>query len=83
MCDGDVFEFNVEFLGTLEQVGADSVADCFTLCDELCGVELRYDGFENFVSDGGENTLVVILTEILVSVSYYSIICREQNRRTW
>lgn len=76
MCDGDVFEFDVEFLGTLEQVGADSVADCFTLCDELCGVELGYDSFQDFVSDGGKNTLVVILTKVLVPISHYSIICR-------
>jgi hypothetical protein len=30
------------------------------LGDELGGVELGYDGLEDFVSDGGENTLVVI-----------------------
>lgn len=66
MCDGNVLEGNVEFLCTLEEVGSDSVADCFTLCDELRGIELRYDGFEDFVSDGWENTLIVILTKVLL-----------------
>jgi hypothetical protein len=64
--DRDVLESNVELLCTLEQVGSDSVADCLTLCDELCGVELRYNSFEDFVSDGGENTLIVVLTKILL-----------------
>jgi hypothetical protein len=65
VCDGNVLESNVELLCTLEEIGSDSVADCFTLCDELCGIELCYDGFKDFVSDGGKNTLVVILAEVL------------------
>jgi len=71
VCDGDVLEGDVEFLGTLEEIGADSVADCFTLCDEFCGIELRYDGFEDFISDGGENTLVIVLAEILHLLSFW------------
>lgn len=35
----------------------------FTLGDELGGVELGDDGLEDFVSDGGEDTLVVVETE--------------------
>jgi hypothetical protein len=52
-------------LGTLEEVGSDAVADCFTLCDEFCSVELGDDGLEDFVSDGREDSFVVVLTEIL------------------
>jgi hypothetical protein len=83
VCDGDVLEGDVKFLCTLEEIGADSVADRFTLCDEFCGIELRYDGFEDFVSDGGENTLVVVLAEILFNCQllYYNL--RSNDRQTW
>lgn len=66
MGDGDVFESNVEFLRTLKEVGTDTVGDGLSLGDELCGIELGNNRFKNFVSDGWENSLVVILSEILV-----------------
>lgn len=65
MCDGDVLEGNVELVGTAEQVGADAVGDGFSLCDELGGVELGDDGFEDFVADGGQDSFVVVETEVL------------------
>lgn len=65
MCDGDVFEGNVELVGALEQIGPDAVGDGLSLSDEFCGIELCNNGFEDFVTDGGENTLVVVETEIL------------------
>ena len=65
MCDGDVFEGNVELVGALEQIGPDTVGDGLSLGDEFCGIELCNDGFQDFVTDGGENTLVVVETEIL------------------
>jgi hypothetical protein len=55
-------------LGTLEEVGSDAVADCFALCDQFCCIELGDDGLEDFVSDGREDSFVIILTEILVSL---------------
>ncbi len=60
MCNGHVLEGDVEFLGAFKQVGANAVADGFSLSDELCGVELRDDGFEDLVTDGGEDTLIVV-----------------------
>jgi len=65
VCDADVFEGDVEFVGALEQVGADAVGNGFTLGDEFCGVKLRDNGFEDFVADGGEDTLVVVEAEVL------------------
>jgi hypothetical protein len=65
VCDGDVFEGNVELVGALEQIGPDTVGDGLSLGDEFCGIELCNDGFQDFVTDGGENTLVVVETEIL------------------
>jgi len=53
-------------LRALEQIGADAVGDGFSLCDELGGIELSDDGFEDFVADGGKDTLIVVGTEILV-----------------
>jgi hypothetical protein len=63
--DGDVFEGDVEFLGALEELGADTVADRLTLGDEFGSVELGDDGLEDFVADGWEDTLVVVGAEVL------------------
>jgi len=63
--DGDVFEGDVKFLGALQELGADAVGDGFALGDELGGVELGDDGLEDFVSDGWEDTLIVVETKVL------------------
>jgi hypothetical protein len=65
VCDGDILESDVELLSALEQVGTDSVADSLTLCDQFCGIELGDDRLEDFVSDGREDTLIVVLAETL------------------
>lgn len=69
MRDTDVLEGDVELLRAAEEVGPDAVADGFTLGDEFGGVELGDDGFEDFVSDGGQDALVVVLAEVLGGVS--------------
>jgi hypothetical protein len=69
MRNRNVFQCNIEFLGTLEEVGSDAIADCFTLCDQFCCIELGDDGLQDFVSNGREDSLVVVLTEILVSLA--------------
>ena len=56
-------------MGALEEVFADAVGDCFSLRDEFGGIELGNDGFEDFVANGGEDSLVVVLAEILDRVS--------------
>lgn len=65
MCDRYIFKRNVEFLCALEEVGTDAVGDSFSLGDEFCGIELRNDGFKDFIADGGKDSLVVVLTEVL------------------
>lgn len=62
VCNGDVLEGDVELSSTLHQVSAYTVGNSFTLCDQLGGVELGHDGLEDFVSDGREDTLIVIGT---------------------
>jgi len=68
MRDGHVLQSNVEFLGALQQLSTDAIAHGLTLSDEFCRVELGDDGLEDFVSDRGEHTLVVVLTEVLVDL---------------
>ncbi len=65
MCDGDIFEGNIEFLCSLEEVRTNAVRNSFTLGNQFCSVELGDDGFEDFIADRGENSLVVVLAEIL------------------
>lgn len=66
MRDGNVLESDVEFLGALEQLGAYAVRDSLTLGDELGSVELGDDGLQDFVANGGENTLVVVCAKVLL-----------------
>ena len=65
MCDGDVLEGDVELASSLQQVGSDAIGNIFTLGDEFGSIELRDNGFEDFVSDGWEDSLVVVETEVL------------------
>lgn len=65
MGDGNVLESDVELGGALEELGADAGGNLFTLGDELGGVELGDNGLEDLVSDGGEDSLVVVLSEVL------------------
>ena len=51
MCDGDIFKGDIEFVGALEKISADTVRDGLSLSDEFGSVELGDDGLEDFVSD--------------------------------
>lgn len=68
MRNGHILESDVEFLCALEQVGSDAIGDSFTLGDELGGVELRDYSFEDFVSDGWEDTLIVVGAQVLYKI---------------
>lgn len=65
MGDGHVLQGNVELGGAAGQIGADALRDGLSLSDELCGVELGDDGLEDLVSNGGEDSLIVVDTEVL------------------
>jgi hypothetical protein len=69
VCDGDVLEGDVELARALEQVGADLVGDGLALGDELGGVELGDNGLEDLVTNGREDTLIVVEAEVLGAVS--------------
>ena len=65
VCDGDVLKGDVELGSTTGQVALDALGDGLTLGDELGSVELGDDGLEDFVTDGGKNTLIVVGAEVL------------------
>lgn len=60
--DGYILEGDVELFSAAHEIGADAVRHGLSLGDELGGVELGDDGLEDFVSDGGEHTFIVIST---------------------
>lgn len=60
--DRDILQGDVELGSALQEISTDTVGDGFTLGDQLCGVELGDDSLEDFVSDGRENTFIVIGT---------------------
>lgn len=68
MCDGDILQGDVELGRALGQVAADALRDGFTLGNQLGRIELGYYCLQDFVADGGEDTLVVVLSEVLLSV---------------
>lgn len=58
-------------MGTFEKVFANAVANGFTLGNEFGGVELSDDGFEDFITNGREDTLVIVLAKTLqYGISY-------------
>lgn len=63
--DGDIFEGNVELGSAAGKVALDALRDSLTLGDELSSVELGHNSLEDFVADGGEDTLIVVDAEVL------------------
>jgi hypothetical protein len=56
----DVVEQDIEPCGADGQVFANESSDALSLGDELRGIELGDDGFEDFVDNGRKDTLVVV-----------------------
>lgn len=52
VCQGDIFQKNVELPRSLEEILSDPAADDLSLSNKLCCVELRNNSFQNFVTDG-------------------------------
>lgn len=80
MGDGNILESDVEFGGAEGQVVADALRDSLTLGDQLGGVKLCDDGLEDFVADGGQDSLVVVDTEVLKD-SLGLFTCTERRAR--
>jgi hypothetical protein len=39
----------------------------FALSNQLCSIKLGHDALQDLIADGGENPLIIILTETLVN----------------
>ena len=63
MRDGDIFEGDIKFRSAFEKVCAYAGGDGFSLRDQFGCVELGDNGFEDFVADGREDTLIVVEAE--------------------
>ena len=58
--DRHILQGNVELGRAFQQVAADAVRDGLSLCDEFGGVKLGHDGLEDLISDGWEDSFIVI-----------------------
>ena len=67
--NGHVLEGNVELGGAAGQLAADALGDGLSLGNEFGGIKLGDDGLEDFVSDGGEDSLIVVGAEVLLNKS--------------
>jgi hypothetical protein len=63
--DGNILKSDVELGSTKSKVVSNSLRDSLSLGDELCGIELGDDSLQDFVSNRGEDSLIVIGTEVL------------------
>jgi hypothetical protein len=66
VCDGDILQSDVELGCALGQVVTDALGDGFTLGNQLGRVELGYYCFQDFIADRREDTLIVVLSEVLL-----------------
>lgn len=67
--DGHVLQSDVELGSAAGEILADALGDGFSLGDELGGIELGDDGLENLVADGGQDSLIIVDTEVLGTIS--------------
>lgn len=65
MGDGDILEGDVELGGTAGEVVADALGDSLSLGDKLGSIKLGDNGLQDFVTNGGEDSLIVVGTEVL------------------
>lgn len=66
--NGHILELNVELSGTLSQILTDLGRNQLTLGDQLTSIELGNNRLQDLVSDGGQDTLVVVHTQVLVDL---------------
>lgn len=63
MDNWNIFQNNIEILGSLNETFLDFVTDVFSLLKELINIILGNDGLENLISDGWENLLLVVFSD--------------------
>lgn len=71
MGNGNILKGDVEFGSTTGEFVSNALGHSLSLGDEFGGVELGDNSLEDFVSDGWQNTFIVVGTEVLYgSVSF-------------
>jgi hypothetical protein len=73
--NGNILQGDVELGGTEGEVVADAIRDSLSLGNELCSVKLSDNGLEDFVTNGGEDSLIVVGTEVLQELVMLSRLC--------
>lgn len=69
MRDRNILERNVELSSSAGEIALDSLRDGFSLGDELGGIELGDDGLEDLVSDGRQDSFIIIDAEVLDEIN--------------
>eukprot|EP00128_Syssomonas_multiformis_P016046 Colp12_sorted_trinity150504_noHs@1748 len=65
--NGHIIKSNVELVGTTDQSITTALGDEVSLCDELTSIKLSHHGLEDFHTNGGEHTLIEVLTKLGVN----------------
>lgn len=82
----NILKGNVEFCGTTGEFVSNALGHSLSLSNEFCGVELGDNSLEDFVSDGWQNTFIIVGTEVLyglVSFSKFPTADSLLNIHTW
>lgn len=66
MGNGHVVQDEVEPQCSPLQIVAHETRHHFTLSDQLRRVELCHDRLEDLIDDGGENTLIIVCSELTI-----------------
>ena len=80
--DGNIIEDDVEFKGAFGKDFSDLLRNFLSLRDELLGVVLGDDRLEHFVGDGGQNSLVVVVSDVVEDLGQLVLKRTEQNTKS-
>ena len=65
--NGDIVQNQTELLGPFRQSFVNPGRHEFTICNEFSGVKLSDNCLKDFICDGRENTIVIVLAESCVN----------------
>lgn len=82
VCDGDIVKDDIEFESAFAKDFSDLLGDFLSLRDKLLSVVLGDDRFEDFVTDGGQNTLVVVRADVVKDLGEFLLERSEQDSKS-
>lgn len=80
--DRNIIENNVEFKGAFAENITDLGGHLLSLGDKLLSVVLGDDRLEHLVGDGGQDTLVVIRTDVVVDLGQFCLVWAEKDSKS-